>query len=189
MNIQERNAIIANNIRMAVEQQRNQPVRIFWATNRQEPIFVSAEDVDLVQWGWALNPDGYPVCWIDGRCQKLHDIILQRKGWVEIPKGSHCDHRDRNRANATRSNIRVLSATQSRQHRLTKVGQLGYRGVKVSGRGFVAYIGGDHLKASPEVRADIEMAGLDYDRAALNRYGAEFPGFNFPGLMARISNI
>ncbi len=90
----------------------------------------------LSQWNWHCNKCGYFICssrglWgdIEVHTKRLHWFVMRLKG-VEIPAGFQIDHRDRDKSNNTRSNLR-LSTPQTQQYNtdLRSTNTSGYKGV------------------------------------------------------------
>lgn len=74
------------------------------------------------------QPDNYRIFDRDGR--QIGRIILARKLGRPLRKDEYCDYVDHNQFNCRRSNLRVATATQIRQHRRTFKNNIsGYKGV------------------------------------------------------------
>lgn len=91
---------------------------------------VDAADAEWVnRWRWSID-NGYAAArhWVDRKGKKvyLHRMLM---GLVR-GDGKEVDHRDRNRLNCTRSNLRVTTRTGNRQNRGSLSGSSSsYRGV------------------------------------------------------------
>jgi hypothetical protein len=97
----------------------------------------------------------------DGRNVRMHRFIL---GYP----GDQVDHINHDTLDNRRSNLRIVTQSQNLANTpLRKSSQTGFKGVTVSGRGFVAAHRGDHLGT---FRTAIEAA-LAYDAAAIAHFG------------------
>jgi hypothetical protein len=136
-------------------------------------------DADLVtdatRWGWSLNGKaGYIRGSKDGTKIYLHQLALGGS------KGGHIDHKDGNRLNCRRENLRHCTTAQNiRNSRVSRANTSGFKGVhqrKSTGR-WQAYITVDrkrvHLGYFPTPRE----AALAYNQAAIERFG-EFARLN-----------
>jgi hypothetical protein len=111
---------------------------------------------------WSLSGNGYAMC-----CALkvyLHRFILR------VPKGSDTDHKDRDRLNNQRGNLRAATRAQNNMNGKTR-SQSGYKGVVMRRGNYDAKIklGGKivYLGRRPVARD----AALLYDAAALKHFG------------------
>lgn len=74
-------------------------------------IHVDEEDQDLFE--SSVYWIGYWAKWLDGKNVLLHKIIMERKLGRSLLLGELIDHKDRNRSNLTRSNLRLASQPQN----------------------------------------------------------------------------
>lgn len=83
---------------------------------------VSDEDYDyLIKYSWSINSSNYACTTIKDSSVYMHDLIMQRKGLTGI-----CDHKDRNRLNNQRDNIRSVTWSQSNANRCKQCKWLAY---------------------------------------------------------------
>ena len=80
-------------------------------------VLVSDEDYDfLSQFNWNLNGSGYAYKWNSGTSTNMAHAILERMG-VVIPPEMEADHKDRNKLNYQRENLRVVTPSQNCHNR------------------------------------------------------------------------
>lgn len=162
----------------------NSRVKFFLTTG--EPFYVSPEDCDLAaRFRWR-NVKGYAgrAVWSKGKRKhvRLHRLIAERMGFEP---SEFVDHRDRNRLNNVRSNLRSCTLALNNANRTQNPNtRSGYRGV---------YFRADKSTRPWQVRlrdelgiirslgyfANREDAAKVYDKAAKAKYG-EFAVLNFP---------
>ena len=96
-----------------------------------EPVIIDDIDSDLANYSWRRWPRGYIRCKSrrNGmRHKSLHRIIAKRKG-LKI-KGKQVDHKDHNRANNCRSNLRLATNSQNKANSEKYLNNTsGYKGV------------------------------------------------------------
>ena len=93
-------------------------------------ISISNKDSDLISWKWRINSEGYAVT---GKATSMHRKILERKMGRSLMGGERVDHRDFNKLNNCRLNLRVANASQNRAYRkIDKTNTSGYKGVSWS---------------------------------------------------------
>lgn len=128
-------------------------------------------DVDLVApYIWGVDRCGYVRAKIGGHQVRLHQLVFG-----PIPEGMEIDHRNRNKLDNRRENLRLATRSQQRANtRRTVRSTSGYKGVTFyKGKWRAACAGkwlGDH--------AAVEDAAHAYDAAALEKWG-EFAVVNF----------
>lgn len=94
------------------------------------PTVALVDDSDyewLSQWKWQLHRDGYAyrTTTVKGKKKhiKMHRLIMGE------PKVKHVDHRDRNRLNNQRDNLRVSTPRQNQRNKPAIGGTSAYKGV------------------------------------------------------------
>lgn len=128
---------------------------------------------------WYVHTNGYASTEVrgNGRRQRLymHRVIL------DLGPGLEADHRNRDRLDNRRSNLRSATRRQQNGNQGKRSDNTsGYRGVSVSKAGWQAHIRVNGKSVSlgatwPTAR----LAAEAYDRAALDVFG-EFATLNFP---------
>lgn len=140
---------------------------------------VDETDTELARRAWQTDKDGYARTKIDGKEWHMHRLILARSG-ANI-KGRLCDHRNRDRTDNRRSNLRLVSPAQNQYNRAKpRNGRTSiYKGVSraMADRQWNAYITVNHrpvrIGGFPEEREAAYM----YDQWALELHG-EFAVLN-----------
>lgn len=111
----------------------------------------------------------------------LHRAIMVRALGFEKIRAWQVDHKDRNKLNNSRSNLRLASPKQNSANAIRQtLSNTGFRGVTAVlsrnlKKGYVIYLGGKNLG----YRKTVEEAARLYDKAAKDKYG-EFAVLNFP---------
>jgi hypothetical protein len=77
--------------------------------------------MEVKDYVWSLNSDGYVRASIDGEWVYLHRLIMN------CPKGQEVDHINRNKLDNTRENLRVVT---HQQNVWNTPGRKSYRGVR-----------------------------------------------------------
>lgn len=141
---------------------------------------VSESDFLRFDWfSWRMNHNGYVErkFWKNGKCQRvfLHREILGAK------RGQIVDHRDGDRLNNTRENIRICSAYQNCCNTRRKHGMSRFKGVSWNkDRGaWAAQIGRAKKNYHLGYFKDEEDAAVQYDIAAILFHGQDAL-LNFP---------
>ena len=79
---------------------------------------VDDDDLEwLSQWEWKRHTDGYAVRFVytgAGHANRVHRIYRMHRVIMEAPSGVEIDHRDGNRLNNTRSNLRFCTSSQNK---------------------------------------------------------------------------
>lgn len=151
-------------------------VEIF--TKKSEVILVSAEDAERVLGHtWYVNKDGYAQTMVERRPVLMHRMLCG------TPKGLETDHRDRNKLNNTRSNLRVATKGENGANRQksarSKNRFKGVRWSKFINRWFAECVKNGVEHQSRACRSE-EEAARAYDELAKKHHG-EFAWLNFPG--------
>jgi len=139
--------------------------------------YVDAADYEwLSQWAWNVVGGGYAARNDNGKTVLMHRQILRP------PRGKFVDHKDGNRANNCRSNLRVCTRKENMRNLRKQNGSVSrFKGVTYCKRmdkwfGRCWYEGGDHYLGSFDDEVEAARA---YDRRAVEMLG-EFARLNFP---------
>lgn len=146
-------------------------------TKKSETILVSAEDVGLVLGHtWRVNKDGYAQAMIGGKPVVMHRLI------AGTPKGAETDHRDMNKLNNCRENLRIATHGQNAANRMklsrSKNTFKGVRWSKKKNR-WQAWCTKNLVEYGGRSFRTEEAAARAYDELAKNYHG-EFARLNFP---------
>jgi hypothetical protein len=150
-------------------------------TKRGDVAYVSEEDADLAQLCWYLNANGYFMRYVAGggranaKQTTLHETVLSRMS--SRPAGCLGDHRNRDKADNRRENLRWATTLQSACNAVRKPGNTGFKGVHQLKRcpsRYEARVGGKYLGLFDSA----EAAARAYDAAARQRHG-EYAQLNF----------
>jgi hypothetical protein len=148
-------------------------------TNSTLMAIVDDEDHERVsQYTWWLQKSGYVRCSrnVEGRTVRLHNFIMQP------PDGYEVDHRDRNKLDNRRSNLRICTEGQNLANRAPyklrgKERQSRFKGVKVrKGRKGIRYDARINDRSLGAFATE-EAAAEAYNAAATRLYG-EFAYLN-----------
>lgn len=97
---------------------------------------IDDEDFDFVsEYRWYVNAYGYAVCnhYIGGRISKGYygqEVIFMHRLIMDAPKGVEVDHKDANRLNNCRVNLRLCNKSQNQANsKIRKDNTSGYKGV------------------------------------------------------------
>lgn len=140
--------------------------------------FAKVDDEDylrLIKHKWYEN-DGYAITYQKGKRIRMHRLIMN------APDGINVDHRDTDKLNNQKSNLRLCTTTQNnRNGTLRKDNTTGYKGVSIepSTGYFRPNVYKDGVALSFGNFKDIHHAALARDLWALDLYG-EFASTNFP---------
>jgi hypothetical protein len=140
--------------------------------------FAEVDDEDyewLSKYKWYWNR-GYAATYYQGKRFKMHRLIMNAAPGVEI------DHKDRDKLNCQKSNLRICTTTQNNQNgTLRKDNTSGYKGVSLDrSTGHwraLMYASGNAFFAGQY--KDKRHAALCYDLWATDLHG-EFASTNFP---------
>lgn len=125
---------------------------------------VSPEDFPrLSSCKWAVAQDGYARGWFEGKTQLLHKVVVG-----EISDGLVVDHKDRNKLNNCRENLRCVSRSIN-AHNIVVSNSSGFRGVSKSKHKWRAECGQRHLG----VFDTKEAAAAAYNQEAIRIYGED----------------
>lgn len=106
------------------------------ALNRGMVAYVDMDDVERVtRYQWRVTSEGYATAQVDGRTTYMHHFILLHGGCDEV------DHKDQNRLNNCKSNLRPATCSQNKANRpkpkpkLNTIPTSRYKGVSLSSSG------------------------------------------------------
>lgn len=141
--------------------------------NTDQFIELSPDDADLATVRWVVNKTtGY----VTGRYKKdlitLHRFVAERKIDGPIPEGLFVDHKDGNKLNCRRSNLRIVTRQQNLYNQKPhKNSRTGYKGVQTNGYNWYAAIMHDgKRKYYGPYLTPLEAARV-YDEKAIEFYG------------------
>lgn len=139
--------------------------------NLSRGILVDSEDEHLLHMHlFCVDARGYAISIIDGKKQYLHKLIIPSTGIV--------DHKDRNKLNNSRVNLREATRSQNNSNiPLPSHNTSGYMGVSKHGNYWLATIKAEGKKLCLGYHATKEAAALAYNAAAL-KYRGEFASLN-----------
>jgi len=155
--------------------------------SKQEVVLVDDEDFDrLNHYKWYLSvssPDGSGYacrsCYANG---KVTSIYMHRE-LLNVPKGFQTDHKDGNKLNNQKDNLRIATGQENCRNRPRRGNnKSGYKGVTQyeDGRRWEASIWLDgHKHKYIGVFESAMDAALAYDKSAIEFFG-EFARLNFP---------
>lgn len=128
---------------------------------------VDDEDYDyLFQFTWYLS-EGYAIrTTIDRQIVFMHHNVVGK-----APAGFVVDHKDRDKLNNTRENLRFVTQSVNCQNKNCQVGKSGYRGVFKSKKRWYAQIKVNQQPIYLGSKKDIVEAAKLYDQAALKHFG------------------
>lgn len=136
-------------------------------------LYAKVDDDDflyLTKTKWA-HKNGYAVT--SGSSQIfMHRIILK------TPKGLITDHKDHDRLNNQKANIRICTHAQNVMNRRTKPPS-GFKGVCLQRGKWASHIKKDGKHIWLGLFSSKEEAAITYDKAAIKYFG-EFAKLNFP---------
>ena len=105
------------------------------ASNDGTLFYVSDEDyLDVLNYGpWYINDEGYAIRRLRGSRDlkiKLHQYIVTVQMKLIVPDGLEIDHKDNNRLNNTRENLRIVTKAQNQHNRAGNLNtRFGVKGV------------------------------------------------------------
>jgi len=137
---------------------------------------VDAKDAEFVSnYKWSLGVRGYPVTSFGTTQKTIHRLLMGSPA-----DGFVTDHKDRNKLNNRRDNLRFITSSQNNQNiSKQKNNTSGYRGVWQTQNGnWKADIKVNYKKISLGTFADKDSAAKAYDKAATEHFG-EFAVLNF----------
>jgi hypothetical protein len=155
-------------------------MKVLTLTHGQQ-VLLDDEDYEYIsQWRWQLNNNGYPrrtakLAGTPDKTQLLHKVVATRVGLH-----GEVDHKDRNKLNCIRRNLRLATRTQQCGNTERKRDS-GYKGVKKESRTktatWTARITINGCQTHLGTFGTPEEAALAYNKAALKHFG-EFAFLN-----------
>lgn len=141
-------------------------MRVLYLSGSHKPVQVDDDDyIDLQQHNWYAHPKGYAQAWINGKITLMHRYIMQ-------PGKLQVDHKDGDKCNNQRSNLRAVKHSQNTQNVPPKANNTsGYVGVSKNGIYWQANIYKDGLRKFVGNFKDKNKAASAYNSAALELYG------------------
>ena len=155
-------------------------------SNSSKLAYVDDEDAEwLRQFTWFLDTDGYakrarPRSLGTPRNARMHKEIVEKVLGQPTPAGRVVDHRDGNRLNNRRENLRIATHAENSQNKsLGSNNSSRYIGVRPLGRRWRAEVKNNRRNESGAVCDTAEEAAHARDRRALELFG-RFAKLNFP---------
>lgn len=147
--------------------------------------FVFIDEIDaerICKSVWHLGPGGYAARGsYDTETQKSRPVFMHIDIMGTPPNGFQVDHKNRNKLNNTRENLRFVNQSQNNQNASKRAdNKSGYRGVwfdTVTKRWCAAVKFGKTRTWCGRFKSKV-LAALAYDKAAFNLYGSQAQ-FNF----------
>jgi len=149
-------------------------IRSVGTTKRPVEFMIDTKDIHHVQSKpWRLNSSGYVYYSKNGEKQiTLHRLVMN------APEDKQIDHKDGNRLNCRKSNLRVCTQDEnSRNRKKSKVCKSGYKGVTKDGNKWRATIGINKKYIYLGGYETPEAAAHAYNQSALKLHG-EFARLN-----------
>jgi hypothetical protein len=133
---------------------------------------VDDDDYERVsQYRWNVNSSGYAQRDF-GQRRGIRKIVSMHQFILNTPKGFEADHRNLNKLDNRRKNLRVVTRNQNQWNRpVQKNSRLGVKGVQRRGNRYIARIQVFHVKRVIGSFATIEEAARAYREAALQLHG------------------
>jgi hypothetical protein len=134
---------------------------------------VDAVDFDwLSQWKWTCDQQGYARRMTSGVGGVKRNVVFMHRQIMDAPDGMDVDHKNHNRLDNRRANLRVCTRSQNLGNK-RKLSD-GFKGVHPSGKRWVAML----RKSVIGTFNSPEEAARAYDKAAREHYG-EYAHTNF----------
>ena len=135
-------------------------------TKQLHEILVDDDDYErLSRHKWYLHPKGYAQAWIGGHMVLMHRIVM-------TPGDRQVDHKDGNKLNNTKSNLRLVTQGVNTQNVPPKKNNTsGYVGVNRNGNYWQASVYKNGARVFCRTFGDKESAARAYNEAARQHYG------------------
>lgn len=125
-----------------------------------------ADYVDLVSHRWYIHPKGYAQAFIEGKMVLMHRFIMQP------PKHLQVDHKDGNKANNQRSNLRIVTKSVNAQNVPPKANNTsGFVGVARNGKYWQSAVYKNGKRHFVGTFKDAVSAAIAYNAKAVELYG------------------
>lgn len=133
------------------------------------PVKVDDDDyIDLSSHKWYIHTKGYAQAFIDGKMTLMHRFIMQPAKHLQV------DHKDGDKTNNQRSNLRIVTKAVNAQNIPPKANNTsGYVGVAKNGIYWQSSIYKDGKRQFIGNFRDKESAALAYNERALLIYGPD----------------
>jgi hypothetical protein len=149
-------------------------------TKGQSSVVDDEDYLELAAYRWYCTSNGYAA-----RAEKIdgkYRMILMHRLLLNAPLHCQCDHRDGNKLNNTRQNLRLATPQQNVTNRAkTRLNTSGYKGVTAFSNRWQAKIGVDGKTIHLAYHDTALAASIVYDHAA-RRFFGEFARLNHPDL-------
>jgi hypothetical protein len=138
---------------------------------------VDDDDYEYIS-GWKWHYSGGYAVRSAGIWPFQHKVFMHRV-IMNTPDGMDTDHKDLNRLNNKKENLRNCTRSENRHNqKISKNNTSGYKGVCWNGRGWLAQIKSNGKKINLGTWKTKEDAAMAYDEAA-KKYFGEFANTNF----------
>ena len=147
-------------------------------TTRGDVFIVDAADAGRVApYSWWNDGNGYACAWAMGRRIRLHNAI-----YGDVPDGYEVDHRNGDRADNRRRNLRIATQAENARNRKQRPSQTGCTGVYKHKNKFQARIMVDGKQRCIGTFDTIPEANSARIRAEQKHYGAYAPSLRRSGV-------
>ena len=135
-------------------------------TKRGQPILVDDEDYELAsQYSWKINKLGYVQAYEKGKSHSTRKQVYLHRLLMVANKGEYIDHRNRNKQDNRRANLRRCTNRQNICNQgLKKSNKSGFKGVSWWDRTKERGGGKGYWKAQIEFKRQVKCLGCFKDR-------------------------
>jgi hypothetical protein len=146
-----------------------EPMELITLSNSAVYASIDAQDLEIVsQYSWCVTPNGYVKAL---RSLSLHRLIGDRMG---IPKDSHIDHKNGNKLDCRRDNLRAATRQENNRNKNKHWGGVKFKGVSKSRskkNPYRANITINRRTIALGMFPTAEQAAIAYDTAAIENFG------------------